>query len=363
MSNDLMTTWEDDDNTIVPTPAPATRDVYHQIVYQMWEGGVRDMKEIVAETGYTAKHIRTLLAERGYELVKEPTHTQAELSAICSDYLAMRTVRDVLKKWNISNNTLYNILDAQGVPLKRRARGNMDEAVDMYTAGEPLKDIHNGTGVAAPNLYQELSARGIQTRSVEKDVGNMPAVEEALRMYSTSATLMDIYIKTGVPLNRIYRELALRGIPRRRSPDTEKKVDRAIDLYTKGERVVDIQQAVGVSATVIYKGLAVRGIDMRQGRAQGDADEALKLYDEGATAKEIMKVARVSHIELLSLIRKRGGRLRTGLVIDKVSRRHVDMAVEAYKQNVDIETIEIDTLVKRPELYAELKRQKIGIRP
>jgi len=41
----------------------------------------------------------------------------------------------------------------------------------------------------------------------------------------------------------------------------------------------------------------------------------------------------------------------------------MDYAVEGYVKGIDLETLEIDTLVSRPQLLAELKKRNIELRP
>ncbi len=364
MSKDLMlSTWEDpeeDKPQSVLARVEPKRTVYHQIVYEMWEGGVRDLEEIRMETGYSVSYIRQLLREHGFIVETGNARPQKEIDEICHDYQTMPRLRMVLRKHNISNNTLYNILDSQGIPLKRNpilAQDAKQGAVELYEGNAPLKEIFNETGVSASVLYNELDAQGIPPHKQ----GN-PRLQEAIDMYVDGVKLVEIQVQTGVSLALLYRQLAAKKIPSRRGAGMEPKFEKAVDMYVSGSTTEEIYAQTGLSTATLYRELARRNIGLRRGKAQGNAEHALELYDQGKSAKDITRITNLTVAEIQHQLRKRGGNLRTGLPVI-VDRAHIELAVEGYISNVPVETIEIDTLVPRTVLYAELRKRKVALRP
>lgn len=372
---DELTTWNDDDEPkgiakVITKKRKENqeppKDIFHSLVFEMWEGGVRDLEEIRMETGYTTAYIRALLNSRGYEVSTVKARTDDEIDKICADYLnpAMK-VRHVLRNWSISLNTLYDILERKQIPLRKRETSkkaqNTDLAVMMYQGGSALKEIFNESGIAAPDLYVELDNRDIPLRSQGNN--NDEVVERAIDMYvNSTATVTQITLQTGVPVARLYKELDKRGIQKRSATTVTENIDKAVDLYQSNTEVAAIQRATSVSTAVLYRELGKRNIPLRHAKAQGGAEPALNLYDKGAKASEIKRITGVGVPELCHLIKKRGGKLRTGLA-PIVTPKHLDFAVDEYLHNVDEDTIEIDTFVTRVQLYATLRKREIVIRP
>jgi transposase-like protein len=366
---DDLATWENDeqeDKSMVLRRKEPASDVFHQVVFDMWEGGVRDLNEIRLETGYTTTYIRTLLNTRGYEVSTAKVRSDSEIDKICADYLNPELkVRHVLKKWALSLNTLYNILDERGVPLRsvespRRSQG-VEQAIQMYADGAPVKDISATTGLAPTALYIELQARGIPLRSTMNI--NDEIVQRAVDMYkSSSMTVPEIQAETGIPLSRLYKEVGARKLSRRELSDTPTRLAKAVDMYLEGHTVDQIHDVTKIGTSALYRELTTRNVPLRREIAQGDMDKALDMYDKGARAAEIRRVAGCTVAEIIHALKKRGGKLRTGLTTI-VTPKNLDYAVDEYQHNVDVETIEIDTLVTRTLLYSTLKKRGIEIRP
>lgn len=362
-------TWNDENSTGQGTNAERqSRSTNNQnIVYQMWEGGIRDLNEIEAESGYTIPYIRILLKNRGFSVGSANARPESEINDICEAYVAEEPVSSILVRFKIANNTFYKILRERGVPIRNTAEGRaprkafMDTAVDMYTQGIGVKDIYIETGISTSALYQELAVRNIPLR--RKTGIPDPTIDNAVEMYVGKQHLADINASTGVNPSRLYQELAIRGIPLRVKPDHTERLERAIELYQSGATGQAITRETSIGSAVLYQALEARGIGKRNKQHRIlDAEKVLGMYDEGVSAPAIMKSCGVSVGDIISLLQKRGGSLRTGLSMH-VSNANYNVAVEAYQQNVDYDTIEIDTFVNRVQLLSVLKRRKIEIRP
>jgi hypothetical protein len=362
--DNLQMTWEDD--KIESTPKYDRRDT----VYAMWEGGIRDVVMISDETGYSPNYVRKLLSDRGYSVATAHIRPRSEVDQIVAAYLSDERVKDILKKYKISNNTLYGILEAEGVPTRKdtpeRHRGRarfIERAIEMYQQDVLLKDIINETGITATTLYQELAVRNIPTSRGANGGKSNPVLEKAIEMYTSGAGIIDIQLETGVPLTRLYKEIDIRQLGKRRNKDADKRVDAAVEMYvTTNATLDDIYEATKVGSTMLYRALRQKGIDKRGDRREGRYEKALEMYDKGSTAKEIMKVSGVSLAEMIKLLKSRGENLRTGL-IPSYTPRNLEYAIQGYKQGIDVDTIEIDTFITRTRLYAELKSRGIELRP
>jgi DNA-binding phage protein len=354
----LDTSWEDDDEQ-----QPKAKDIFHEQVFDMWEAGIRDLNEIRQETGYTTRYIRQLLRERGYTVNNTIPRTVDEMNQIVLDY-RMMSVRAVLKKWKISNNTLYAVLEERGEPIKRNnnkvRNQHIERAVQMYLERAPIKEITVETGIHAPTLYEALQERGIATRYHDA----MPnlSLDKAIEMYNMGATVIDIMVETGINTTSLYKALSERSISKRRGSDFDVRLNRAVELYLEKKPATHIYAETKIGAPVLYRALRERNIQVRQGKAQGDLQLAVQMYDQGKSFREIHGTAKVTLGELLSALRKRGGNLRTGLSV-AVTPSHLRLAVDMYRANKSVDDIELDTFVGRTMLYAELKKKQIAIRP
>ena len=361
MLKNLNGTWDQDDE---PKELPSPKkDLFREQVYEMWEAGIRDLQEIRQETGYTTRYIRELLRKRGYDATTTIPRSVEDMNGIVLDYRTM-PVRAVLKKWKISNNTLYSILDERGEPIKRKNNRvrtqHMDHAVNMYMERRPLKEITAETGIHAAQLYEELETRDIGLRTHDK-MKSLP-VERAIEMYNSGSTIIDIQIETGITLAQLYKVLSERQIPKRRGSDFDVRLERAVQMYLDSKPNTAIYAETKIGAPVLYRALQQRGLNLRKGKAQGDLQAALELYDKGSSFNEIHRVARVTLAEVLHALRKRGGNLRTGLGMG-VTPAHLKLAVQMYQANKNVDDVEIDTFVSRTMLYTELKKKGITIRP
>lgn len=359
MLTNLDASWNDEDKE----PKKSVKDVFQEQVFEMWEAGIRDLNEIRQETGYTTRYIRQLLRDRGYTVQTTIPRTVEEMNQIVLDYRKMQ-VRAVLKKWKISNNTLYAILEDRGEPVKRKdnkiRNQHLEIAVQMYMQRFPLKQITAETGIHAPSLYEELQTRGIETR-YHSPISNLP-LEKAIEMYNMNSTVVDILVETGVTTTALYKALAERNISKRRGSDFDIRLDKAVNMYLDKRPTSHIYSETKISAPVLYRALRERGLQIRQGKAQGDLPLALEMYDKGKPFREIQVTTKVMLGELLSALRKRGGNLRTGLS-RQVTPGHLRLAVDMYRANKTVDDIELDTFVSRTMLYAELKKKQIAIRP
>jgi hypothetical protein len=114
---------------------------------------------------------------------------------------------------------------------------------------------------------------------------------------------------------------------------------------------------------MLARALRKQGIALRRNKkASNKADLALKLYDNGTKGIDIIRQTQMTTAEVVTLLIKRGLNLRTGLP-PRVTKRSLDLAVEMYKSGEPLENVEIDTLVPRIPLLAELKNRGIELRP
>lgn len=377
MLKDLNSTWEDDEQRrgtgrYRDPEKLRIQEMNQGLVYSMWEGGIRDLNEIERETGYSQSYIRILLSRRGYSLSAANVRSQEEVHAICNDYTAGIAIKELLRRHGISNNTLYAILDAEAVPLRRsdpQSKGArqrfMDNAVQLYEEGIHVKDITVDTGVGAPALYQELANRQIPLRSYGYGNEPNPAMKQAIEMYKSGAKIADIELDTGIHSPSLYQELALLGIEGRRTNDTTSRINKAIEMYQQGVPGKDIYATTKVSSAMLYRAMRARGISKRNKKVTSvnvDVDKALELYDKGAPAQDIFRISGIGLQEFMSVLKQRGGSLRTGLGF-QLSKKHLDLAIEGYQQGIDFETIEMDTLIGRVALLSALKQKRIPLKP
>jgi transposase-like protein len=369
---DNQTTWNDDESQPVKQrkdPARKARAQHsHDLVFQMWEGGIRDFQEIASETGYTSTYVRMLLRERGYEVGSTVSHSKQVLDEACQAYKDGMKVRRVLKQWEISNNTLYAALEERSIPVRRtditakqgRAKF-LDRAIEMYQQEFPLKEIHAETGIAASKLYDELALRNINTRS-RVTVGNK-ALDEAVSMYQSKRTVADIEQITGVGSGRLYLELDVRGVEKHRGKGVHERISKAVEMFRAERSLSDIYKETRVGSSMLYRALKKAGVEQRRPKVKSSKhDLALKLYDRGVKGADILRQTQLSVSEMVTLLVKRGLNLRNGLP-PKPTKRGLDLAIEMYGRGEPLESVEIETLIPRVNLLAELKNRKMEVRP
>jgi transposase-like protein len=364
MNQDI--TWDDEEKVLPPKKQRINEA--HELVFRMWEAGVRDLVEIQTETGYTTAYIRLLLGRRGYAVTTVNTHSAGDIEGVCSDYVAGMKIRHLLKKWKLSNNTLYSILEEKGIPVRREnekvlegRKKFLDRAVEMYQEEYPIKEIQAETGITGSTLYQELALRSLDTRS--RVTFTNKALDEAVELYQNKRPIIDIELQTGVTPARLYQELNIRGVEKHRGKGIAERIAKAVDMYQLGKTGDEIYKTTRVSTAMLYRVLKRQGIAMRRKRGGASSvEKALELYDKGVPGVDILKEAKISVREMVKALYTRSQNLRSGLP-PRVTKRSLDLAVKMYQEGVAFENIEIDTFVNRVQLLAELKNRNLEVRP
>lgn len=353
---DTALTWNDDGEK-----KEKKTGIAHDTVFQMWEAGIRDIEEIALETAYSTTYVRQLLRGRGYDTSGATTRSPEEVGGIIADYEGGMKISKIIRKWNISNNSLYKLLEDNDIPIRKGKNKFLDKAVEMYVADATVREIFNETGVSPSVLYQALEERDIPMRNREKP--NKAVFERAVALYKGHERIVDIQIETGVTVNALYQELAEQGVPTRQSTKAE-RLNEAIFLYERGATAEVILATTKVGSQQLYRELKHRKVPLRRkGVAQGvDIGVALELYDKGESFLAIQRKSSVTLVEMLGILKERGLALRTGLP-PRVVQRSMQVAIQEYEDGRPEDDIAIDTLITLPQLLAELRRTGKAIRP
>jgi len=285
----------------------------HKEIIEMYEQGLRDIDEFIANIPMSESSIKRVLKESGYKLPHKERDLE-QVQGVCKDYAENVPIKEMLAKWKISIGTLYTILYDNEIPIRKEAQGNAlrkQAAIQMYSANVPTQKILEETGVSSATLYSEIRQQNIEPRT-HKD---SPSINAAINMYVEGIPLNDIYAETGIHATKLYFELSRRKIQKRgKTPNQDSRVEEAIKQYSNGTSIEQIYQTTKVSPGLLYRALKLRGLNKRghtdEVTTSESLDIAVKMYVEGETLGNIWEVTRIRSKSLYAELRQRGLELR-----------------------------------------------------
>lgn len=135
-------------------------------------------------------------------------------------------VKAIAEEFGRAPSTVYALLRDQGIALRKDLgpSGFLDpELVETvlrdYAKGVPVTQIMAVTDLTQHTVYRILEEHGVETRRMaarkQKKTIAM-AVNEAIQMYEDGAKLVAIQAQTGVYPQQLYAEMYKRAIPLRR---------------------------------------------------------------------------------------------------------------------------------------------------
>ena len=163
---------------------------------------------------------------------------------------------------NISETTLYKILDEYDVPRRSDKAVDLKLAVDMYKKGFVVKEIYKKTNTNCASLYAELDRLQIPRRHSVKNRAHTDTTNQELE-----DSILELY-KTGKSQTEIARELV-------------------ISRHTV-IRIVEKAKELGV--------IGVREVDIEKEKEKGYIKEIAKLYIEMSKDISIREVAKVLQV-------------------------------------------------------------------
>jgi len=184
------------------------------------------------------------------------------------------------------------------VPLTKAERREKLFA-ERYLAGETLQQIADDYGITRERVRQILRRAGVPSlgmREEHKRHFELTAADEtAIEMLRAGARPKDIVQTAGIRKHRVgvlRRHIGLEAAPRGtwlKRPDGDELTARICELYRAGVPTSEIAAATGLSAQpCVYRYLARAGVKPgRKERLTIDAVEATRLFNDGATLKEI----------------------------------------------------------------------------
>ena len=155
------------------------------------------------------------------------TITEDEKEAMVHAYTFMNeSVENIAKTMQLSKSTVYGALREAGVTFGSPGRPSLldtmsdedlEKVVEMYNSGLRIKDVCVEFDISTNTLYQLLDKLGIPPRTQTKDalLASERRDEEAVRMYKDGWALWFIEEATSVNQMRIYKSLHRRGVQTR----------------------------------------------------------------------------------------------------------------------------------------------------
>jgi len=143
-------------------------------ILRMYEAG-QSVKAIATELDRAPSTIYALLQDAGVVLKKDRPGISSFLDStlvdqVVKDYVDGVPVTRIMKTSELTQNTIYLILQEREIPRRRSPERrkahneSLDEAVEMYQNGEKLIAIHIRTGIHANQLYTEIYKRNMPLR-------------------------------------------------------------------------------------------------------------------------------------------------------------------------------------------------------
>lgn len=142
-----------------------------QEAIEMYKGGAK-IPNIAIELDRSETYIRKILSGAGIELTREKSRVVADavVEDVCIMYTQGLPVTDIIRKHHISYSVMYNILQAQEIPLRKIAQADgsstlrEQQVIQMYEDKAPLWKITQETGYQQPKIHAILHANGILLR-------------------------------------------------------------------------------------------------------------------------------------------------------------------------------------------------------
>lgn len=152
---------------------------------------------------------------------------QALVKDAVTMYEGGATIAEIKNELGHSNTMIYQLLREGGVEPRRREETplnildvfpdvTIEKVVTAYVKGDSMVKIRKETELSYNTIYAILAAKKVPLRRTAGQSKEDPALEQAIRMYEDGAKLIMIEIETGVSQTRLYKELYLRKITLRR---------------------------------------------------------------------------------------------------------------------------------------------------
>ena len=141
-----------------------------------------------------------------------------KIAEIVEMHKAGIAVSAIASEMGASVQTIYNVLENQGIEIVKPKRVIDEEAViaAYQNTALPIKEVLDEYDIGYTALYSILARHEIPTRQVIQEKGKAHALDTAINMYIEGIALWKIKAETGVHQSTLHQALHERDVPIRR---------------------------------------------------------------------------------------------------------------------------------------------------
>lgn len=234
-------------------------------------------KDVIQMTGFGKDKIHTILRRNKIRARKGILNLKSEL-ALIEDYKAGMKIGDLITKYQVSEQVVWNTLDRHSIPrIRQRAftREEEEGMVDDYVSGMPISKIEKKYSCTRTKIYAELDILNLP-RQLDAYKIQEQQESEIVSMYLAGAQVVEIYAKYGKfykNSNFIYKILKKNGIKLTNHLSIQPSAyPEIVARYLDWESSVEIAHDYNCDSNTIIKVLVKEGVKIR------NASEASRKY-------------------------------------------------------------------------------------